>query len=112
MRSADHPPGMMICSTPLRNIGKPRVQRYAKTGVLYHMPRHIAKWGRPLPYFMRYRDPYYAKKKWSNKTGQEIIADLITAKKTASKNGKIILPDASIAKDDEFTMTYDIEFKG
>lgn len=28
-----------------------------------------------------------AKKKWSNKTGQEIIADLITAKKTASKNG-------------------------
>ena len=27
------------------------------------------------------------KKKWANKTGQEIIADLITAKKTASKNG-------------------------
>jgi hypothetical protein len=27
------------------------------------------------------------KKKWSNKSGQEIIADLITAKKTASKNG-------------------------
>lgn len=28
-----------------------------------------------------------AKKKWVNKTGQEIIADLISAKKTASKNG-------------------------
>lgn len=29
------------------------------------MPRHIAKWGRPLPYFMRYRDPYYARQKLS-----------------------------------------------
>ena len=34
---------------------------YAKTGVLYSMPRVISKWGRPLPYFMRYRSPYYAR---------------------------------------------------
>lgn len=33
---------------------------YAKTGVLYNIPRHIAKYGRPLPYFMKYRGPYYA----------------------------------------------------
>ena len=38
---------------------------YAKTGVIYHMPRHIAKWGRPLPHFMKYRDPYYARQKLS-----------------------------------------------
>lgn len=38
---------------------------YAKTGVLFHMPRHIAKWGRPLPHFMKYRDPYYARQKLS-----------------------------------------------
>lgn len=25
------------------------------------MPRVISKWGRPLPYFMRYRSPYYAR---------------------------------------------------
>ena len=32
---------------------------YAKTGVLYLMPRYIAKYGRPLPYFMRYASGYY-----------------------------------------------------
>lgn len=32
---------------------------YAKTGVIYHMPRMIAKYGRPLPWFMRYRSDYY-----------------------------------------------------
>lgn len=36
---------------------------YAKTGVLYLIPRHIAKYGRPLPYFMRYRGAYYANQK-------------------------------------------------
>lgn len=36
---------------------------YAKTGVLYPMPRIISKFGRPLPYFMRYRSPYYARQK-------------------------------------------------
>lgn len=34
---------------------------YAKTGVLYPMPRNISKYGRPLPYFMKYRSPYYAR---------------------------------------------------
>ena len=29
------------------------------------MPRHIAKWGRPLPHFMKYRNPYYARQKLS-----------------------------------------------
>lgn len=38
---------------------------YAKTGVIYHMPRHISKYGRPLPYFMKYRSQYYAKQKLS-----------------------------------------------
>lgn len=34
---------------------------YAKTGVLYPMPRSISKYGRPLPWFMRYASPYYAR---------------------------------------------------
>jgi hypothetical protein len=38
---------------------------YAKTGVLYTMPRNIAKYGRPLPWFMRYRSDYYKKMKLS-----------------------------------------------
>lgn len=38
---------------------------YAKTGVLYLVPPYIAKFGRPLPYFMRYRKPYYARMKLS-----------------------------------------------
>ena len=38
---------------------------YAKTGVLYPMPRNIAKFGRPLPYFMRYRNDYYKRLKLS-----------------------------------------------
>lgn len=35
----------------------------AKTGVIFNIPRHIAKYGRPLPYFMKYASPYYAKLK-------------------------------------------------
>lgn len=31
----------------------------SKTGVIYNVPRHIAKFGRPLPYFMKYASPYY-----------------------------------------------------
>lgn len=38
---------------------------YAKTGVIYHMPRHIAKYGRPLPWFMRYRSEYYKRQELS-----------------------------------------------
>lgn len=34
---------------------------YRKTGVLYNIPRHIAKYSKPLPYFMKYASPYYAK---------------------------------------------------
>lgn len=32
---------------------------FAKTGVLFNIPRHIAKYAKPLPYFMKYRSPYY-----------------------------------------------------
>lgn len=35
----------------------------AKTGVVYNIPRYIAKYGRPLPYFMKYASPYYASMK-------------------------------------------------
>lgn len=38
---------------------------YAKTGVLYMVPPYIAKYGRPLPYFMRYRGEYYRRMKLS-----------------------------------------------
>ena len=38
---------------------------YAKTGVLFPMPRVISKFGRPLPYFMKYRSPYYARQQLS-----------------------------------------------
>ena len=32
----------------------------AKTGVLFHIPRHIAKYGKPVPKFMKYAGEYYA----------------------------------------------------
>lgn len=32
---------------------------YAKTGVLYNIPKHIAKYSKPLPYFMKYASEYY-----------------------------------------------------
>lgn len=36
---------------------------FAKTGVLYPVPRNIAKYGRPLPYFMKYAGAYYKRMK-------------------------------------------------
>ena len=33
----------------------------AKTGVIFNIPRHIAKYSKPLPYFMKYAGDYYAK---------------------------------------------------
>lgn len=38
---------------------------FAKTGVLYLIPPYISKFGRPLPYFMRYRGDYYKRMKLS-----------------------------------------------
>ena len=35
----------------------------AKTGVLFHIPRHIAKYGKPVPMFMKWAGDYYAGKK-------------------------------------------------
>ena len=46
---------------PCESTAKAAVLLYAKTGVLYPMPRVISKFGRPLPYFMKYRSPYYAR---------------------------------------------------
>ena len=37
----------------------------AKTGVTFYIPRFISKYGRPLPWFMRYRSEYYARQKLS-----------------------------------------------
>lgn len=31
----------------------------AKTGVIYPIPKHIAKYSKPLPYFMKYASEYY-----------------------------------------------------
>ena len=33
----------------------------AKTGVVFNIPRNIAKYGKPLPYFMKYSGEYYGK---------------------------------------------------
>lgn len=35
----------------------------AKTGVVFNIPRNIAKYGKPLPYFMKYAGEYYGKMK-------------------------------------------------
>ncbi len=40
----------------------------AKTGVAYPVPRQIAKFGRPLPYFMKYASPYYSTLKQFNRS--------------------------------------------
>lgn len=40
----------------------------AKTGIVYNIPRYIAKYGRTLPYFMKYASPYYAAMKHLSKT--------------------------------------------
>lgn len=34
---------------------------FAKTGVLFNIPKHIAKYAKPLPYFMKYAGEYYGK---------------------------------------------------
>ena len=31
----------------------------AKTGIIYQIPKHIAKYSKPLPYFMKYASEYY-----------------------------------------------------
>lgn len=39
----------------------------SKTGVRFNLPKAIAKYARPIPYFMKYRSPYYATLKDFNK---------------------------------------------
>ena len=39
----------------------------AKTGVIFNIPRYIAKYSKPLPYFMKYASPYYSKLNKFNK---------------------------------------------
>lgn len=41
---------------------------YAKTGVIFNIPRHIAKYSKPLPYFMKYAGDYYSKLNKFNKS--------------------------------------------
>lgn len=40
----------------------------AKTGVVFNIPRNIAKYGKPLPYFMKYAGDYYSKLKKFSKS--------------------------------------------
>ena len=40
----------------------------AKTGVIFNIPRHIAKYGKPLPYFMKYAGEYYGNMKKFSKS--------------------------------------------
>ena len=41
---------------------------FAKTGVIFNIPRHIAKYSKPLPYFMKYAGKYYKNLKKFNKS--------------------------------------------
>lgn len=41
---------------------------FAKTGVIFNIPRHIAKYSKPLPYFMKYAGDYYKNLKKFNKS--------------------------------------------
>lgn len=41
---------------------------FAKTGVIFNIPRHIAKYSKPLPYFMKYAGDYYKTLKKFNKS--------------------------------------------
>lgn len=41
---------------------------HAKTGIIFNIPRHIAKYSKPLPYFMKYAGDYYKGMKKFNKS--------------------------------------------
>ena len=43
----------------LLSITNGKIIDSSKTGVVCNVPRHIAKYGRPLPYFMKYASDYY-----------------------------------------------------
>lgn len=43
----------------LLSIGTGKEIDFAKTGVRYKIPKHIAKYSKPLPYFMKYASEYY-----------------------------------------------------
>lgn len=47
----------------LLSVATGKVIDFSKTGVMYNIPRNIAKYGRPLPYFMKYASPYYSSMK-------------------------------------------------
>lgn len=44
----------------------------AKTGVVFNIPKNIAKYGKVLPYFMKYASPYYAKMKTFSKSNSNL----------------------------------------
>lgn len=80
---------------------------YAKTGILYFVPPYIAKFGRPLPYFMRYRKDYYRRQKLSksNSNMNRLCWELekwersIRWKRTFSEFDYRIMIDESIPED-------------
>ena len=41
---------------------------FAKTGIIFNIPRYIAKYSKPLPYFMKYAGNYYKNLKKFNKS--------------------------------------------
>lgn len=91
---------------------------YAKTGVLYPMPRNIAKYGRTLPYFMKYASPYYARMKLSysksnmNKLCWEIErwSKKIRFKRVKGFDYKIMIDD-SIDTPQEYIDAVDVLYK-
>lgn len=54
--------------TALLSIINGKMIDFSKTGVAYSVPRNIATYGRPLPYFMKYAGPYYARMKSLSKS--------------------------------------------
>ena len=44
----------------------------AKTGIRYNLPRHISKYSKPLPYFMKYAGKYYKKLKKFNRASSNM----------------------------------------
>jgi hypothetical protein len=82
----------------------------AKTGVFYKMPRHIAKFGRPLPYFMKYRKAYYQNIKLSKSPSNmnRLCRDIehwhktVRWKRVADFDWRIMTDESIVVPDDVF----------
>ena len=62
----------------------------AKTGVIFNIPRNIAKYGKPLPYFMKYAGEYYKslKKFLKSRSNMNLLCFEIEKWHTGLKWGK------------------------